>query len=221
MARVTSSAKPADPRPGPIPPARGAAPRRRAPAIQAAHLLLEQPGRVVQRFGLEGVTADQFGQAIRLVGGRHGDGPHFHQLDPKARLRRAPGGLAPARPPPSTVIPESAVAVRRSSLMVPDIWPEAEGEGQTRRASRMLKNPLSPRLLKMGPFQPSATQERRHRQDPPRSRGGHRGRASSTTRLYLQPSDAHWRVRPALRRFSSRKGAWQVGRARPPGGSRG
>ena len=43
---------------------------------------------------LEGVAADQLGEAIGLVRGRHADGPHFVQGDADAALGQRPGGLA-------------------------------------------------------------------------------------------------------------------------------
>ena len=64
----------------------------------AAHLLVQQADRVGGGIvGAEGVGADQFGEAVRLVRLGAATGPHLVQDDGDAGLRDLPRGLASRR----------------------------------------------------------------------------------------------------------------------------
>ena len=61
--------------------------------VGAAHLLLEQPGRGVFGFGLEGVGADEFGEVGGLVGFGGAEGAHLGEDDVAAEAGGLQGGF--------------------------------------------------------------------------------------------------------------------------------
>jgi hypothetical protein len=62
------------------------------------HLLLEEPGRLVERVAAQAVRAHELGQVARLVHGRLAHGPHLEEIDGHAAARELPGRLAPGQP---------------------------------------------------------------------------------------------------------------------------
>ena len=67
-------------------------------ARQPPHLGLEQAVGVAELDRFEGVGADELGEAVSLVRGRHADRAHLVQRDRDAPLGERPGGLAPGEP---------------------------------------------------------------------------------------------------------------------------
>ena len=64
-----------------------------------AHFLMQQAHRIVGPIiGTERVGADQFGQAVGLVGKGGFDGPHFMQHHVQPGLSRLPGSFRPGQP---------------------------------------------------------------------------------------------------------------------------
>ena len=67
-------------------------------APEAPHLGLEQAVRAGELHRLEGIAADELGEAIGLMRRRHADRAHLAQRDRDAALGQRPGGLAAGEP---------------------------------------------------------------------------------------------------------------------------
>ena len=67
--------------------------RAKQQRIEAAQLFLEQPGCRWMLIALQRIAADQFGQAVGLVGVGRAHGPHFVERDIDAALRELPCGF--------------------------------------------------------------------------------------------------------------------------------
>ena len=62
--------------------------------IKTAHLLLQQPRSRVFLFALQGITANQFAECVRLMRGTANAGAHLVQFDTGSCLCRLKSGLA-------------------------------------------------------------------------------------------------------------------------------
>ena len=62
------------------------------------HFSFEETAGILERFGFQGVAADQLGESVGLVGRRPDRRAHLEETDGDATLRRLPGGLAAGQP---------------------------------------------------------------------------------------------------------------------------
>ncbi len=69
-------------------------------APEPPHLGLEQAVRAGELHRLEGIAADELGEAISLMRRRHADRAHLAERDRHAALGQRPGGLAARQPAP-------------------------------------------------------------------------------------------------------------------------
>ena len=62
--------------------------------IEAAHLLLQEPGSGVLLLAFEGIAANKFAERVGFMGGAAGAGAHFVEFDRRAGLGCLKGGFA-------------------------------------------------------------------------------------------------------------------------------